>query len=113
MRELTGAGAFTAPGAAATRHWVEHLSVPDLSVGTYSIPRGGADDQVPHTEDEIYVVMAGRARLEAGGESILVGPGSVVYVPAGEVHRFTEISADLAALVLFAPAEGTRDMRAG
>jgi len=37
-----------------------------------------------------------------------VGPGSVIYVAAGEVHRFTDITADLAAIVLFAPAEGAR-----
>jgi len=31
-----------------------------------------------------------------------------VYVAAGEVHRFVDITEDLAALVLFAPAEETR-----
>ena len=63
---------------------------------------------MPHTEDEIYVVTAGRARLEAGGQSVPVSPGSVIYVAAGELHRFTDVTADLAALVLFAPAEGDR-----
>ena len=98
----------TADGSA---HWVEHLRVPDLSVGTYSIPAGGTDDQQPHTEDEIYVVTAGRATLTAGAdraERLAVRPGSVVYVAAGEVHRFTDITEDFAALVLFAPAEESR-----
>jgi hypothetical protein len=31
-----------------------------------------------------------------------------VYVAAGEGHRFTDITEDLAAFVLFAPAEGSR-----
>jgi mannose-6-phosphate isomerase-like protein (cupin superfamily) len=44
----------------------------------------------------------------AGPASIAVGPGSVVYVPAREEHRFTDIVEDLSALVLFAPAEGSR-----
>jgi mannose-6-phosphate isomerase-like protein (cupin superfamily) len=108
MRVISGAGAFTAPAHGAATHWVEHLRVPDLSVGTYSIASGGTDGQAPHTEDEIYVITAGRATLEAGGQRADVSPGSVIYVPAAEMHKFTGISADFAALVLFAPAEETR-----
>jgi mannose-6-phosphate isomerase-like protein (cupin superfamily) len=108
MQIIGGAGEFTAPAGGATTHWVEQLRVPDLSVGTYSILRGGVDDQVPHSEDEIYVVTAGRARLEADGSRAPVGPGSVIYVAAAEVHRFTDVTQDFAALVLFAPAEETR-----
>jgi len=37
-----------------------------------------------------------------------VGPGSVIYVPAGEPHHFTGVTSDLAVLVLFAPAEYSR-----
>ena len=106
MRIIDGAGVFTR-GPEST-HWVEQLRVPDLSVGTYSIPAGGVDDQQPHTEDEIYVVTAGRAMFEAGGDRVAVGPGSVIFVPAHEVHRFTEITQDLAAIVIFGPAEGSR-----
>ena len=108
MRVVSGAGEFTRPDGAAGTHWIEQLRVADLSVGSYSIPAGGTDDQDPHTEDEIYVVTAGRATFEAGGERVAVRPGSVIYVPAHEVHRFTGITQDLAALVLFAPAEGSR-----
>jgi mannose-6-phosphate isomerase-like protein (cupin superfamily) len=109
MQVISGAGRFTPPPAGAENHWAEQLRVADLSVGTYSVPRGGTDDQEPHTEDEIYVVTAGRAVLRAGGDSAEVGPGSVIYVAAGEEHRFTDVSEDLAAVVLFAPAEGTLD----
>ncbi len=112
MKVLGDAGRFTPPAGPAGTHWVEHLRVADLSVGSYSIPRGGVDDQEPHTEDEIYVVTAGQAVLQAGADTVRVGPGSVIYVAAGEAHRFTDITEDLAAVVLFAPAEGTRN-RAG
>jgi mannose-6-phosphate isomerase-like protein (cupin superfamily) len=108
MRIIAAAGNFTEPAGEPGNHWVEHLRVADLSVGTYSVRSGGTDDQVPHAEDEIYVVTAGRARLTAGGQSVQVGQGSVVYVAAGEVHKFTDVTADLAAVVLFAPAEGSR-----
>ena len=83
---LKSAGVYTAPGS-APNHYVEHLSVADLSVGTYSIPAGGLDDQTPHTEDEIYVVTAGRARIVTAGGSAEIGPGSVIYVPAAEEHH--------------------------
>jgi mannose-6-phosphate isomerase-like protein (cupin superfamily) len=102
MRLITGAGQFSAES------WVEQLRVADLSVGTYCIPAGGADGQSPHTEDEIYIVMAGRATLVSDGEVAPVQPGSVVYVPAGEVHRFTDIAEDLAVVVIFGPAEYSR-----
>jgi mannose-6-phosphate isomerase-like protein (cupin superfamily) len=108
MKVIGGAGRFTAPDGQDPNHWVEQFRVADLSVGTYSIPAGGVDDQEPHTEDEIYVVTAGRAVLEASGDSAPVGPGSVVFVAAGEEHRFTDVTEDLAAFVVFAPAEGAR-----
>ena len=106
MKIIDGAGQFTR--ASTGTHWIEQLRVSDLSVGIYSIPAGGVDDQTPHTEDEIYVVTAGRAMFEASGDRVAVGPGSVIYVEAGEVHRFTDVTEDLATVVLFAPAEGAR-----
>ena len=107
MQVLQGAGTFTVPDGKPT-HYEEHLRVPDLSVGTYSIPAGGEDRQQPHTEDEIYVVVRGRGRLEAESCSTHVDAGSVVFVPAGEPHRFTDVTEDLAVLVVFGPAEYTR-----
>jgi mannose-6-phosphate isomerase-like protein (cupin superfamily) len=106
MKIIAGAGQFDAPGEQA--HWAEQFRVADLSVGTYSIPAGQPDEQTPHTEDEIYVVTAGRAAIDSGGSRAAVGPGAVIYVPAGEEHRFTDVTEDLALLVFFAPAEYAR-----
>jgi mannose-6-phosphate isomerase-like protein (cupin superfamily) len=108
MPIVEGAGRFSAPPAGTTRHWVEHLRTADLSVGTYSIPAGGVDDQTPHTEDEIYVVTAGRAVFTDAGGRVAVGPGDTVFVAAGAQHRFVEVSQDFAVVVVFAPAEGSR-----
>ena len=108
MKLIAGAGTFTRPDRSVGTHWIEHLRVPDLSVGTYSILAGGSDDQSPHTEDEIYVVTAGRAMFEAGEDKVEVGPGSVIYVGAGEAHWFTNVASDFATVVLFAPAEESR-----
>jgi len=107
MEIIKGAGVWTRPGEAGN-DWIEQLRTPDLSVGTYSIPVGGRDAQSPHTEDEIYVVTAGRAKIETPGRTDEVGPGTVIFVPAGEEHRFTEVAEDLVLLVVFGPAYGSR-----
>jgi mannose-6-phosphate isomerase-like protein (cupin superfamily) len=95
-------------GAAAPEGYTEHLRVPDLSFGTYRLPAGGTDEQSPHTEDEVYVVTAGRARIVTPDATADLGPGSVVFVPAGEEHRFVDITEDLTLLVFFGPAEYLR-----
>jgi mannose-6-phosphate isomerase-like protein (cupin superfamily) len=108
MLVIAQAGTYTPPDGTEPNHWVVHMNSDDLTVGTYSIPAGGLDDQTPHTEDEIYVVQAGRATLVTGSGSAEVGPGSVVFVPAAEAHQFTEIVEDLALLVMFAPPYESR-----
>jgi mannose-6-phosphate isomerase-like protein (cupin superfamily) len=108
VQVIKGAGEFVDAGPDASANYDEQLRVPDLSLGTYSIPAGGADGQQPHTEDEIYIVTRGRARLVADSGAAEVGPGSVIYVPAGEAHRFVDVTEDLAVLVLFAPPEYSR-----
>lgn len=107
MQVLRAAGYFAVPDGEPNQYR-EHLRVPDLSVGTYCIPVGGKDGQQPHTEDEIYVVVRGSARLCGESGEVDVGPGSVVYVPAHERHQFTEVSEDLSVVVVFAPAERSR-----
>ena len=43
--------------------WLEFLRVPALSVGIYALRAGAEDPQAPHTEDEVYYVVSGRATL--------------------------------------------------
>jgi mannose-6-phosphate isomerase-like protein (cupin superfamily) len=104
VRRLEDAGIFTRPRSGAT-HWVEHFRSDHLSVGTYSVVAAGTDDQVPHTEDEVYVITAGRARLTTPEGETEVDTGHVVFVPAGEAHTFVDISENFAAVVIFAPPE--------
>jgi quercetin dioxygenase-like cupin family protein len=91
--------------AKSDRPYLEFLHVPSLSVGLYVLPADGIDRQQPHTEDEVYYVVSGRASFRAGQEDRPVGPGSVLYVAAGVEHRFHAIEEELRILVLFAPAE--------
>jgi len=108
MQVIEGAGRYTPAVGGEPTHWAEHLASADLSVGTYSIPAGGLDDQEPHREDEIYVVQSGAATLVTDSGTAQVLAGSVIFVPAGERHRFTGVREDLALLVIFAPPYGSR-----
>jgi len=94
--------------AATGDPYLEFLRVADLSLGLYVLPAGGVDRQSPHTEDEAYVVLAGRALFTAGEETRAVGPGDTIFVAAGVPHRFHDIGEELHLIVAFGPAEGSR-----
>jgi mannose-6-phosphate isomerase-like protein (cupin superfamily) len=88
------------------RRYLEFLRKPSISTGLYVLAAGQDDPQQPHTEDEIYYVVRGRATIRVADEDRPVGPGSVVYVAATVPHRLHTIEEDLEILVIFAPAEG-------
>jgi quercetin dioxygenase-like cupin family protein len=90
------------------RLYHEFLRVPDLSAGIYVLDAGATDPQSPHTEDELYYVIAGRGLVTVGAETRSVVPGSLLFVAAGDPHRFHAIEQRLELLVAFGPAEGAR-----
>lgn len=92
----------------AGRLYFEFLRVPALSAGVYVLPAGGTDPQRPHSEDELYYVVAGAGSIEVDGESRPVRASSMIYVPAHAPHRFHSITQELRILVFFAPAEYSR-----
>jgi len=91
-----------------TEPWVEFQRADDISTGLYVLEAGETDEQVPHTEDEIYVCMTGRARFVTPSGECDVSPGTVIFVTAREEHRFVDITERLSLVVVFAPAEGSR-----
>lgn len=92
---------------ASDRPYHEFIRTHDLSVGLYVLPAGGMDQQSPHTEDEVYYVISGRATIRVGEEVRPVQAGSVVFVGADVAHRFLDIQEEMVVLVLFGPAEYT------
>jgi mannose-6-phosphate isomerase-like protein (cupin superfamily) len=70
-------------------------------------PRG-RDPQQPHTRDELYVVVEGRGEFVNGDEREEFGPGDVLFVPAGVVHRFENFTDDLTVWVIFYGEEKLR-----
>lgn len=87
------------------KSYLEFLHVPSMSMGLYHLPAGGADPQSPHTEDEVYYVVSGKAQINVDGEDRPVITGSVVFVAANVPHKFHSIEHDLDVLGFFAPAE--------
>jgi quercetin dioxygenase-like cupin family protein len=91
--------------AQSGRPFREFLRVPAMSAGLYVLPAGSTDHQKPHREDEIYYVLGGNARFQAGPEDKEVSAGSLIFVAAEVGHRFYDITEELAVLVFFSPAE--------
>ena len=85
--------------------YLEFLRRDSMSCGLYVLEAGADDPQEPHQEDEVYVVLAGRAQLEVAGQDHPVEPGGVLFVARTVPHRFHDITERLSVLVLFAPAE--------
>jgi len=76
-------------------------------MGLCRLKAGQADEQQPHTEDEVYLVVSGKASFRAGGREQAVVPGSLIFVERIVEHRFADITEDLTVLVFFAPPEGS------
>ena len=89
----------------ANKLYLEFLKVPDLSMGVYVLPASGVDPQSPHTEDEVYYVVSGRAQIKVADENRAVQAGSIVYVAKNVEHRFHSVEEELTVIVFFAPAE--------
>jgi len=82
---------------------LEFLRVSSMSCSIYHLPAGSKDMQSPHLEDEIYVVISGKAILEIDGEKQKVGPGSILFVRANTEHSFFDIEEDLTVIAFFGP----------
>lgn len=59
------------------------------------------DLQRPHDRDEIYFIVSGSGLFEHNGEREAFTPGDVIFVPAGDGHRFVEFSDDFVTWVMF------------
>ena len=64
------------------------------------------DTQIPHQQDELYIVVRGHGRLNRNGELLECKAGDVLFVPAGMEHRFEGFSDDFATWVVFYGPQG-------
>ncbi|MFN8529529.1 MAG: cupin domain-containing protein [Anaerolineae bacterium] len=93
--------------AQSKRAYHEFMRVPSISMGLYHLPAGTVDPQHPHSEDEVYYVVSGKAQIQVKEETRPVQAGSIVFVAAYEEHHFFNITEDLSVIVFFTPAEYT------
>ena len=86
------------PGAGGERY-ASVIDYGTLTVEIYA-PRG-TDPQMPHTRDEVYIVMSGRGWFVDGPDRRRFAPGDVLFVPANVPHRFEEFTDDTAVWAVF------------
>jgi len=83
--------------------YTQFLNMGTMSLGIYRLGAGEVDPQQPHAEDEIYIIVEGRGKIEVAGERRMVGPGDAIFVGASVDHRFVDIEESLTMYVIFAP----------
>jgi mannose-6-phosphate isomerase-like protein (cupin superfamily) len=98
LNELKKKAAGTEP------QFQEFLRGAQISCAIYRLPAGAKDMQAPHFEDEVYVVLEGRAQIKIDGEIRDVAPDMVLFVGATTEHSFFDIKEDLTLLAFFGPA---------
>ena len=75
-----------------------------MRLGVYA-PQG-TDDQGPHKQDELYIIVNGRADFLKAEQRISAKVGDVLFVEANVKHRFENMEDDFAAWVIFWGPEG-------
>jgi len=97
--------------AEPTQAWPEGAPFVTLMAGaTMSLevfaPRG-ADRQLAHAQDALYIIHRGTARLRIGAQDFDCAAGDALFVAAGTDHRFESFSEDFVTwVVFFGPAVG-------
>ena len=64
------------------------------------------DTQMPHKQDEIYVIIDGNGTFYRNGERTACKKNDILFVPAEMEHRFENFSDDFAVWVIFYGADG-------
>ncbi|CAN5163183.1 hypothetical protein BH18ACT10_BH18ACT10_14350 [soil metagenome] len=83
--------------------------------GAYSLfeeavqPGGGATPHIHHREDECFYVVEGEIEFHVDEETVLAGSGSLVYVPRGTVHAYTNTGTAPARVLDLLTPGGTRE----
>lgn len=70
------------------------------------------DTQIPHAQDETYVITSGRSFFYRAGETVECSTGDILFVPAGMEHRFVNFSKDFATWVIFYGPDGGENKKA-
>ena len=105
LARLPAAPTAQYPEGAPSATVLAHGSM-QLKVFNPALNPGGIDRQQPHTQDELYLVHAGKATMVIGAQQWPARAGDAFFVAAGEVHRFDDVSTDFATWVVFYGPQG-------
>jgi mannose-1-phosphate guanylyltransferase len=85
----------------------EFLRRDSMSLEVYRLEAGATDPQDPHTEDEVYYIVTGSAKIRIGDDVHPVEPGDIIFVEREIDHYFFDIESELVTLIFFAPPYGS------
>ena len=100
LARLTGTPTAQYPEGAPSLTVLAHGSM-QLKVFNPALNTHGRDRQVPHDQDELYLVHAGTATMVIGPQQWPARAGDAFFVAAGATHRFDDVSKDFATWVVF------------
>ena len=67
-----------------------------------AFPRGGTTNLHIHDQgDELFYVVSGQGTATLGDKQEVIGPGDVIFVPRGDVHRIGNLEGDAPLKVVF------------
>ena len=105
LARLPGAPTAQYPEGAPSVALFEHGSM-QLKVFTPSTNADGRDRQLPHVQDELYLVHSGSADIHIGDEVFAARAGDAFFVAAAVNHRFENFTPDFVTWVVFYGPQG-------
>jgi mannose-6-phosphate isomerase-like protein (cupin superfamily) len=99
MDRLTTGAALAELAREPNRHLLELFAHGSLLVEIYKPEK--VDHQTTHLRDEIYVIISGAGTFYKNGDQQPFEAGEVLFVAAGEDHRFENFSEDFSTWVFF------------
>jgi len=105
LKHLPGAPAAAYPEGVPFTMVMAHgsMSVEVFAPGSNA---DGRDRQLPHAQDELYLVHRGSGQLVMDGQRIDCAAGDTLFVAAGTLHRFEQFSDDFVTWVVFYGPQG-------
>ncbi len=86
---------FTTKDGSTIRSLLDKANAPvaNQSLAEAIVPAGSSTERHYHKEsEEFYYLLEGRGEMEIDGESITVGPGDAILIPAGARHRIRAVT---------------------
>src|ERR1044071_10274954 len=81
--------------------FLDFFELEHLQVGILRLRPGEQDAQVPHSSDEVYMVLEGDGFIEIGKKSYSLKKDLFIFVPAKVKHKFYGNTKEILVLYFF------------